>query len=704
MSQFLNGVYIAAGVVFLFGAAIFVHEFGHYWVARKRGLKVEAFRHRVRPEDFLLGARRHRVFGALDSGGRLCEIAADDHFRRHRRRRQGRGRAARRAVFQDSGCRRRAVHERRLCLCHCLPSFIWSALPVPVNPSIIGYVDPRFGRGEDGDSRGRPHRGDQRQAGQIVGGSLQFDDSGADQRVAGDIVHDGVSNTYMLKAEVSNLVGLKTLDLDPRDHLIIRAIQAGKPADAAHLKADDEVVGFAGSAGQQPAAIDQPDPKAGQPSHAHRWSSGAAKLLALTVTPAMDPTTKKCLIGVEFSLGKDVYEIEHPTPWAQVRDVCQQVYSTISALVHSHESGVRASDLSGPVGIIGVLAVQANTDYRLALSFLVMLNINLAILNMLPMPVLDGGHIVMAMLERIRRRPLEVRFVEYTTTAFAVLLISFMIYVTFFDIKRIPLFQLMFNRESQIEQPEKPAEVAVPDMQKERPVQIEPAQKPAAPPPPASTAHKTCAFVLRLISIPAARPAKWWWAIRPAAGVVIGGDHPVVKQSMITCDTMDTAPVRPANPGTGGRRLPDRAHHRADGQGRRQFERHRGRAARPRLPGRRLWRTFISSPMRRWKRPGGSRWCGSTRGITRTRRNLPCGNTRDGEYDAELARLEEQFTPLVRLCKESGARPAHRHQSRLAQRPDHEPLRRHAAGHGGERAGIRPHRPADRITTTSNSP
>ena len=43
MSQILKDLYIAAGVVFLFGAAIFVHEFGHYWVARKRGLKVEAF-------------------------------------------------------------------------------------------------------------------------------------------------------------------------------------------------------------------------------------------------------------------------------------------------------------------------------------------------------------------------------------------------------------------------------------------------------------------------------------------------------------------------------------------------------------------------------------------------------------------------------------------------------------------------------------
>jgi len=86
-----------------------------------------------------------------------------------------------------------------------------------------------------------------------------------------------------------------------------------------------------------------------------------------------------------------------------------------------------------------------------------MLNINLAIINMLPIPVLDGGHIMMAVLERIRRRPLDVRVVEYTTTVFALLLISFMLYVTFFDLRRLPLIRVLFSQESQIEQPAKPA-------------------------------------------------------------------------------------------------------------------------------------------------------------------------------------------------------------------------------------------------------
>jgi regulator of sigma E protease len=89
------------------------------------------------------------------------------------------------------------------------------------------------------------------------------------------------------------------------------------------------------------------------------------------------------------------------------------------------------------------------------LNFLVLLNVSLAILNLLPVPVLDGGHIVMAIIERIRRRPLSVRFMEYTTTAFAVLLIGFMIYVSVNDVtKRLGLFKALYQGESTIEEPQ----------------------------------------------------------------------------------------------------------------------------------------------------------------------------------------------------------------------------------------------------------
>src|SRR5262249_31731457 len=82
---------------------------------------------------------------------------------------------------------------------------------------------------------------------------------------------------------------------------------------------------------------------------------------------------------------------------------------------------------------------QSPDGWRMALWFSVLLNVNLALLNLLPLPVLDGGHITLAIFEIIRRRPIqgtiETRILEWVQTAAAVLLIGFMLFVTFFDVQ-----------------------------------------------------------------------------------------------------------------------------------------------------------------------------------------------------------------------------------------------------------------------------
>ena len=77
---------------------------------------------------------------------------------------------------------------------------------------------------------------------------------------------------------------------------------------------------------------------------------------------------------------------------------------------------------------------------------------NLAVLNLLPLPVLDGGHILMSIIESIIRRPLPVKIQEYATTVFAVLLISFMLFVSYHDVLRVKsgLFKSLFQQENQI--------------------------------------------------------------------------------------------------------------------------------------------------------------------------------------------------------------------------------------------------------------
>jgi len=86
------------------------------------------------------------------------------------------------------------------------------------------------------------------------------------------------------------------------------------------------------------------------------------------------------------------------------------------------------------------------------LKFMVLLNISLGLLNLLPLPVLDGGHVAMAVAELVRGRPLSRRFEEAATVAFATLLICFMVYVSYNDIaRRLPLFKALFKEQVQIE-------------------------------------------------------------------------------------------------------------------------------------------------------------------------------------------------------------------------------------------------------------
>lgn len=76
---------------------------------------------------------------------------------------------------------------------------------------------------------------------------------------------------------------------------------------------------------------------------------------------------------------------------------------------------------------------EAPEGWRLVIWFSVVLNVNLALLNLLPFPVLDGGHITLAMVEAIRRRPVSGRLLIYVQNGCALVLIGFMLYIAFFD-------------------------------------------------------------------------------------------------------------------------------------------------------------------------------------------------------------------------------------------------------------------------------
>ena len=109
---------------------------------------------------------------------------------------------------------------------------------------------------------------------------------------------------------------------------------------------------------------------------------------------------------------------------------------TLVALV-SQKSDDKVSNLCGPVGIVHGLTAMARYGWIDLVWFLALINVNLAIFNVLPIPVLDGGHMLFATISKITGRPLPRRIMEGAYTACIVMLLSFVVYVSFFDVKRV---------------------------------------------------------------------------------------------------------------------------------------------------------------------------------------------------------------------------------------------------------------------------
>ena len=112
------------------------------------------------------------------------------------------------------------------------------------------------------------------------------------------------------------------------------------------------------------------------------------------------------------------------------------MYLTLRGLLHKG-SDVKVRNMSGPVGIIDNFQESVRYGPKQLAWLLVFVNINLAIMNLMPIPVLDGGHMTFATIAKIRGRPLPRKFMENLQVAFAMLLFSTIIYITFFDVGRV---------------------------------------------------------------------------------------------------------------------------------------------------------------------------------------------------------------------------------------------------------------------------
>jgi regulator of sigma E protease len=222
----------------------------------------------------------------------------------------------------------------------------------------------------------------------------------------------------------------------------IDTVSKDSPAERAGLETGDVVLEVDGQPAKSTLAIsDYIKQHAGQPITMSILRKGAKR--EVKVTPEIPQGDSVARIGIvwgeDFGITLDQYGnmmVKHPRPLEQIRASMLSIFSTVGAIASS-KSDVRLQHMSGPIMMLQVYykMLSSKEGWRMALWFSVVLNVNLALINLLPIPVLDGGHILLALIEAVRRRPVNMRVLEVVQTACAVVIIGFMIYIAFFDVQ-----------------------------------------------------------------------------------------------------------------------------------------------------------------------------------------------------------------------------------------------------------------------------
>jgi len=243
--------------------------------------------------------------------------------------------------------------------------------------------------------------------------------------------------------------GLRQIGIEPAFTPMIGQVVPNSPAARAGLKPNDLILAVNGEKPVHYALVTDVIQKHTNEAVVFRLER-RREVLEVSVkpeVPAAGETQPK--IGVIWDdVGR--MSLVYPAPSEQIRVSVESMISTFGALFSS-KSDIKPQHLSGPLGILRIYYILFESDqgWRMAIWFSVLLNVNLALINLLPIPVLDGGHILLALIEAVRRRPINVRILNWIQTACAALVIGYILYISFYDAQDFP-----WKRNKQDQAPE----------------------------------------------------------------------------------------------------------------------------------------------------------------------------------------------------------------------------------------------------------
>lgn len=458
ISALFSNIWSILLVVLFFGGSIFVHELGHFLAARRRGVKVERFSIGFGPKIFSWRGKdgvEYRLswlpLGGYVSLPQLADLSAIEGAASPEVAKLPPPSYSTKLIVFAAG----AVFN--VLFASLLATILWrwgQEVVMEEQTNVVGAVLTEI---ELADGSTRP--GPAFAAGVKPGDIIKTID-GKTVRSLSDVSYlialgSGRSLKNEPKAELIIERGGETLTfsvypvrvgdesirdigIEPSTRVHVAGVQSGSAADSAGLKAgdvithiDDEPVTYQSFIREYIRRTE------GRPVAVRYERDGASHTVQITPQKVVDPETNAEVHRLGVALRGD-YTIQtvHIAPWEQIRRNIVMTWRTLASLI-SPSSDIGLSKVSGPIGIVERMHAFAQADLRAVIWFTILINVNLAIFNLLPIPVLDGGHIFFATIGKLRGRPISPDFIARTQSVFMLLLFSMVIYVSFFDVRRI---------------------------------------------------------------------------------------------------------------------------------------------------------------------------------------------------------------------------------------------------------------------------
>ena len=450
----LEVLFIIVMMLFLFGITIFVHEWGHYFAARRCGLVVETFSIGMGPALWKkeINGIVYKI-GAFPVGGYVSLPQLDPVGME---KVQGENENDRKTLPEISPWKKIIVSVAGpLCnIIFALPLafLVTFAEPMPSHTTIGGIATNSVAYAEG-----------LRASDEIlaVNGTPVADWY---EIMSEDLLTEGnetVSLQVRSGTETNSITipSKSTLEvMAPASRPLLADIASKSPADLAGIKTGDLVTGVGGNSILWWHELsDSVQDYRGQKTTITVLRGDES--ITMDITPEYREDLERAIIGVRPGDPGMLPWTMTGSPIDQIRNDASKIGRLFTALTTKDQAKSAAKSLGGPIAIFTLLWFALKLGLFYAIGFIRFININLAILNLLPIPVLDGGHICFALWEGITKRKVHPKVVASLINVFAILLITIFLIITYRDAERAWGVSRFFKK-APVEQMEAPADSA----------------------------------------------------------------------------------------------------------------------------------------------------------------------------------------------------------------------------------------------------